>query len=73
MLYGPLDRSRRRNGAWPLLHQLIAGFRQWLQFKEEILRLRRLDDHLLADLGIPRDQIAARVKGRRGRGAPRVP
>lgn len=38
---------------------------RWLQAEQEIRRLRLLDDHLLADLGIERDKISALLRGRR--------
>ena len=68
MLYGPIERRDSRIGgrAGPgqLLHHLLEKYRRWRQLTDDISRLRRLDDRLLADLDIPREEIAARVRGR---------
>jgi uncharacterized protein YjiS (DUF1127 family) len=55
----------RRQAIWPLLYDLGGSFAQWLRFRKEIWRLSRLDDRLLADIGVERQDIAARVKGDR--------
>lgn len=45
--------------------RLGARLRSWKEGRDAIWHLRRLDDHLLADLGLEREDIARRVKGRR--------
>lgn len=69
MLYRHIEHPAlwRAAAAW-----LMAGtirvthrLRAWLQTDDAIRSLQRLDDHLLADLGLERSEIAARVKGRR--------
>jgi uncharacterized protein YjiS (DUF1127 family) len=47
-----------------LLHDIRKRIAERLRIHRDIKRLKRLDDHLLADLGIPRDQIADCVSGR---------
>lgn len=47
-----------------MLHDIKNHVVRWLQAEREIRRLRRLDDHLLADLGIERDHISSLVRGR---------
>ena len=36
---------------------------EWHRIRRAVQKLDRFDDHLLADMGIPRHEIAARVKG----------
>lgn len=45
--------------------RLAGRFRNWRDGSNAIWHLRRLDDHLLADLGLEREEIARRVRGRR--------
>lgn len=45
--------------------RLGARLQSWRKDHDAIWHLRRLDDHLLADLGLEREDIARRVKGRR--------
>jgi uncharacterized protein YjiS (DUF1127 family) len=47
-----------------LLHDLRKRIAERLRIHRDIKRLKRLDDHLLADVGIHRDQIADCVSGR---------
>jgi uncharacterized protein YjiS (DUF1127 family) len=46
-------------------HDITARLGRWLQAVDDIKRLRQLDNHLLADIGIERDDIADLVSGRR--------
>lgn len=46
-----------------MLHHL-RRVRDWIRLGTEIQHLESLDDHLLADMGIPRETIAAAVRGR---------
>lgn len=43
---------------------LIRRIREWTKLRDDAARLRRLDDHLLADMGIERDQIDGFVLGK---------
>lgn len=51
-----------------LFADLIAGpvlrFRAWSENRATVQELRRLDDRLLADIGVTRDQVNALVDGR---------
>ena len=47
-----------------LLHDLGRRLRERIRLHREIERLRWLDDRILADMGIDRDTIASRVRGR---------
>ena len=47
-----------------MLYQLTRRVASWLQAGTDIRRLRQMDDYLLADMGIERDDIAFRVRGR---------
>jgi len=49
------------------LHDLTLRVRSWLRTGNEINRLRALDNRLLTDMGIDRDEIADLVSGRRNR------
>jgi uncharacterized protein YjiS (DUF1127 family) len=44
-----------------LLHDLGKRFVERLRINRDIHRLRRLDDYLLADMGVERERIAERV------------
>lgn len=46
-----------------MLHEIARRIAERLRVYHEINRLRRLDDGLLADMGIERREIAARVRG----------
>ena len=46
-----------------MLHDLTKRIAERLRINRDIKRLARLDDYLLADIGIERDQIARRVTG----------
>ena len=47
-----------------MLYQLTRRVASWLQTGTDIRRLRQMDDYLLADMGIEREAIATRVRGR---------
>lgn len=47
-----------------MLHDLKRRLAQWQRTRRAITRLRLFDDHLLADIGVDREEIAARVSGR---------
>lgn len=47
-----------------LLHDIRRHLAERLRFYRETRRLERLDDRLLADMGINRATIAERVAGR---------
>lgn len=52
-----------KNALWRA-HGLLQRVHDWLALRGDIYRLQGLDDHLLADMGIQRDEIEQRVKGR---------
>lgn len=53
-----------------LIADLVAGpvlrFRAWNENRATVQELQRLDDRMLADIGITRDQINALVEGKNG-------
>lgn len=69
MLFRPIVHSDRRRlqlaVAVRRLRLLAVRVGRWYALNQEVRRLARLDDHLLADMGIERDEIPARVRGRR--------
>jgi uncharacterized protein YjiS (DUF1127 family) len=48
-----------------MLHEITKRLAERLRINRDIRLLRRLDDYLLADIGINREDIAARVRGER--------
>jgi uncharacterized protein YjiS (DUF1127 family) len=48
-----------------MLHDITKRFAERLRINRDIRLLRRLDDYLLADIGIRREDIAVRVRGER--------
>jgi uncharacterized protein YjiS (DUF1127 family) len=46
-----------------MLHNLKRRIVEWQRTRRAITRLRLFDDRLLADMGIKREDIAARVAG----------
>ena len=50
-----------------LLHDLQRRFRQWQRTRRAIQRLSTLDDYILHDMGIPREEIRASVRDCRRR------
>ncbi len=47
-----------------MLKEFMRRINQWSRIQRDISRVRQLDDHLLDDMGIARERIAARVSGR---------
>ena len=47
-----------------MLHDLKLQLQKWLRRRRDVAVLRQFDDHLLADIGVERDDIAARVHAR---------
>lgn len=47
-----------------MLHDLKRRIAEWQRTRRAITRLRHLDDYLLADIGVAREDIAWRVSGR---------
>ena len=47
-----------------MLYHLTRRISHWLQTGTDIRRLRQMDDYLLSDMGLERDDIATRVRGR---------
>jgi uncharacterized protein YjiS (DUF1127 family) len=50
-----------------MFHTIIARIRKWKKMDDDVLRLRALDDYILADMGIDRGRIRAFVRGKAGR------
>lgn len=48
-----------------LLHDIGRRLRERLRLHREFHRLQALDDRILADMGIARESIAARLRGQR--------
>jgi len=48
-----------------MLHQLGRRLAERLRIRRDIRRLERLDDYLLADIGVERTALAGAVRGRR--------
>ena len=46
-----------------MFHALSKRLIEHLRIHRDIARLKRLDDHLLADAGVPREHIASYVRG----------
>jgi uncharacterized protein YjiS (DUF1127 family) len=46
-----------------MLHELTNRILERIRINRDIRRLRALDDRLLADVGVMRDDIAPRVRG----------
>jgi uncharacterized protein YjiS (DUF1127 family) len=71
MLYRPpvgrLGREQllRRVFAAQAFHDLGRRLADWQRRRDDAWRLSNLDDRLLADIGIRREDVAARVKGGR--------
>jgi uncharacterized protein YjiS (DUF1127 family) len=47
-----------------MFRTIIRRVRKWQKFSDDIVKLRALDDYLLADMGIEREEIPAFVRGR---------
>ena len=47
-----------------MFRTIIQRVRKWQKLGEDIARLRALDDTLLSDIGIERDDIPAFVRGK---------
>jgi uncharacterized protein YjiS (DUF1127 family) len=58
---GVLCNDERRG---TMFRTLLHYVRRWHKFDDAVLRLRALDDDLLADMGIDRTQISRRVRGK---------
>ena len=65
MRYDPREHRRPPNSVWRVLNRLLARLRDRIAAENDIARLEGFDDALLKDMGIPRDEIARRVRGRR--------
>jgi uncharacterized protein YjiS (DUF1127 family) len=50
-----------------MFRTIIHRVRKWQKFSDDIGKLRALDDYLLADMGIAREDIPAFVHGTRRR------
>lgn len=46
-----------------MFRTIIARVRRWKKMDDDVLRLKALDDYLLADMGIDRERIGAVVRG----------
>lgn len=45
-----------------MFRTLTRRISEWTRIRRDIQRLRHLDDHLLADLGIERERIASSLR-----------
>ena len=50
-----------------MFRTIIHHLRRWKKLDDDVLKLRALDDYILADMGIDRDRIGAIVRGKLGR------
>lgn len=50
-----------------MFRTIIARVRRWKKMDDDVLKLKALDDYLLADMGLDRQQIGAVVWGRHRR------
>jgi len=48
-----------------MFKSLTRRIDEWQRIRRDIGRLEQLDDRLLYDMGIPREQISRRLKGGR--------
>lgn len=47
-----------------MFRAIIHHVRNWKRLDDDVLKLRALDDYLLADIGVDRRQIGPLVRGR---------
>ncbi len=47
-----------------MFRTIIHRVRRWKKFDDDVLKLRGLDDHLLADIGVEREDIRDFVRGK---------
>ncbi len=47
-----------------MFRSIMRRVRKWQRVSDDIARMKRLDDTLLADMGIEREQISALVRGK---------
>ena len=50
-----------------MFRTIIRTVRNWKKLDDDVLKLKALDDYLLADMGIDRKHIGDFVRGRLGR------
>jgi uncharacterized protein YjiS (DUF1127 family) len=50
-----------------MFRTIIRHVRKWKKMDDDVLKLKALDDYLLADMGIDRERIGAVVRGKRAR------
>jgi uncharacterized protein YjiS (DUF1127 family) len=60
---GPKPLLSRLTKEDAMFHAIRKHLIEQLRIHRDIVRLQRLDDHLLADVGVPRDHIASYVRG----------
>lgn len=61
-----LDRETVRNGGFGASPGLMVRMKNFVSGTRAVRQLHQLDDRLLADIGLSRGEIDARVWGRRG-------
>ena len=47
-----------------MFRTIIRRVRKWQKFSNDIVKLRALDDYILADMGVDREDIRAFVRGK---------
>lgn len=47
-----------------MFRTIIRHVRKWKKMDDDVLKLRALDDHILADMGVEREDIRAFVWGK---------
>ena len=65
MRYDARESRPPANPIWWRLHRLLALLRDRVAAENDVARLQGFDDALLRDMGIPREEIGRRVRGRR--------
>lgn len=47
-----------------MFRTIIRRVRRWKKMDDDVLKLRALDDYILADMGVEREDIRAFVRGK---------
>jgi uncharacterized protein YjiS (DUF1127 family) len=63
-MHSEIHRSIRHRAPRGLLRRLLDGAAQRAAERRSVAQLRRLDDRLLRDVGLTRDDVAGMIGGR---------